>query len=139
MLAAFFKDASSFLRPKPFSVDTEMLLDCAVIALVCSWKTDPRAVSKIYRNGIFGGKRDEEAEVPLEDFKKTLFNVRNLYRSLIRQLVRLAFDDVTAKVRSNCLFVCLFTGVHVKQLLLFHKSLDAKDLFSVSSHRSCMT
>ncbi len=127
-----------FLRPKPFSVDTEMLMDCAVIALVCSWKTDPRAVSKIYRNGIFGGKRDEEAEVPLEDFKKTLFNVRNLYRSLIRQLVRLAFDDVTAKVRSNCLFVCL--PVHVKPLLLlFHKLLDVKDLFSVSSHRSCMT
>ncbi len=105
---SFFNDVSSLVRPKPFSVDTEMLLDCAVIALVCSWKTDPRAVSKIYRNGIFGGKRDEEAEVPLEDFKKTLFNVRNLYRSLIRQLVRLAFDDVTAKVRSNCLFVYRF-------------------------------
>ncbi len=137
MLAAFFKDASSFLRPKPFSVDTEMLLDCAVIALVCSWKTDPRAVSKIYRNGIFGGKRDEEAEVPLEDFKKTLFNVRNLYRSLIRQLVRLAFDDVTAKVRSNCLFVCLFTGSCQSRCYFFTSHWMQKICSVFISHRPC--
>ena len=81
-----------------------MLVDCAKLALLCNWKCDKRMVKFVFKL-----ESQEKREPSVNEFEDTLQKITSLFQAIMRQLVRLAFQSVSAKVNKQELLynVCM--------------------------------